>query len=339
MGQFVVDTQKANNRIGEINIATNGQSMRIVAYRKSKDIDVEFEDGTIVTNKMYSNFLKGKITNPNSKTKHNESINEFIIYYYLRDFGFIQGKTGTLSQYGLGQKEIDIFNPKTRVGIEYDGALWHKDTSKDIEKDNLCKENNIQLIRIREDGSSILDSSSTCFYTTSQNQFNSSLESVLKDICNLLGLDVDIDFKRDMQDITRAYCNNKSDIAIVGETNIATNGLTMKIISATSTKNIDVLFVETGDIVYHKRYSHFKEGKIACPNVKRECAFNKKYEHLGEINISKIGEEMKIVGYRNNRDIDVLFTRTGVVVEHKEYGNFKKGNIGMFGRNGNKNVA
>lgn len=56
---------KKNNRKGETNIANNGQVMTIVKYRGCNNIDVQFEDNTIVKHKSYQSFLKGKIKNPN----------------------------------------------------------------------------------------------------------------------------------------------------------------------------------------------------------------------------------------------------------------------------------
>ena len=53
-----------NYRIGETNINNKGLKMTIIAYRNANDIDVQFEDGTIVENKQYSNFLKGAIAYP-----------------------------------------------------------------------------------------------------------------------------------------------------------------------------------------------------------------------------------------------------------------------------------
>lgn len=51
-------------RIGERAMSNNGQWMTIVAYRKSSDIDIEFEDGTLVCHKSYDNFTKGNIAIP-----------------------------------------------------------------------------------------------------------------------------------------------------------------------------------------------------------------------------------------------------------------------------------
>ena len=53
------------DRTGETNIATNGQKMTIIKYINSNSIDIMFEDKTIVTDKSYDSFRKGKIANPN----------------------------------------------------------------------------------------------------------------------------------------------------------------------------------------------------------------------------------------------------------------------------------
>lgn len=54
-------------QVGETNVANNGQRMIIIAYRNARDIDVQFEDNTIVRNKTYGAFLKHSIGNPNFK--------------------------------------------------------------------------------------------------------------------------------------------------------------------------------------------------------------------------------------------------------------------------------
>ena len=51
--------------VGETNKATNGQVMTIIEYRSSTDIDVQFEDGTVIRHKTYDSFKLGNIKNPN----------------------------------------------------------------------------------------------------------------------------------------------------------------------------------------------------------------------------------------------------------------------------------
>ena len=55
------------NRINKTQKMKNGMKATIIAYRKSDDIDVQFEDGTIVKHKSYQHFTQGHIRNTNFK--------------------------------------------------------------------------------------------------------------------------------------------------------------------------------------------------------------------------------------------------------------------------------
>lgn len=50
-------------------------------------------------------------------------------------------------------------------------------------------------------------------------------------------------------------------------------------------------------------------------------------DRTGETRVNNNGEEMKIIRYGGKADIDVQFVKDGTIVEHREYDNFKKGNI------------
>ncbi len=57
----------------------------------------------------------------------------------------------TVSRHKIESYEIDIFIPSKKIGIEFDGSYFHKNSNdKDLIKNNICKKNNIKLIRIRE---------------------------------------------------------------------------------------------------------------------------------------------------------------------------------------------
>lgn len=49
------------SRTSETAINSNGMLMTIVAYRNDTDIDVQFENGTIVENQRYEDFKNGNI--------------------------------------------------------------------------------------------------------------------------------------------------------------------------------------------------------------------------------------------------------------------------------------
>lgn len=55
----------SEERVGIKNKMNNGQIAEIIRYRKASDIDVMFEDKTIVNNRSYYSFIDGKISNPN----------------------------------------------------------------------------------------------------------------------------------------------------------------------------------------------------------------------------------------------------------------------------------
>lgn len=61
-------------RKGEVSRANNGMLMTIIRYGNTGDIDVEFEDGTVVRNKQYAAFKKGKIRHPSINAKNNGNI-------------------------------------------------------------------------------------------------------------------------------------------------------------------------------------------------------------------------------------------------------------------------
>lgn len=59
--QSQIDT----SRVGETHKQICGLNATIIEYPNSKHMTVQFEDGTIATNKNYSEFIKGKLAHPN----------------------------------------------------------------------------------------------------------------------------------------------------------------------------------------------------------------------------------------------------------------------------------
>lgn len=62
---FNIECNYKSIRLYEKNQMNNGQMAKIIKYNGSKNITLQFEDGTIVENKQYSSFQKGCISNPN----------------------------------------------------------------------------------------------------------------------------------------------------------------------------------------------------------------------------------------------------------------------------------
>ena len=102
----------------------------------------------------------------------------------------------------------------------------------------------------------------------------------------------------------------------LGETRTMNCGMEATIIRYGNATDIDVRF-EDGAVTKHKAYKEFGNGKIANPNVK---------DRLGEARMMNCGMKATIARYNGERDIDVRF-EDGIVMEHKSYSKFKRGNI------------
>ena len=55
---------RKDGRLEEVRYNNNGEEMRIVRYGGVMDIDIQFDDGTVVEHKHYCAFKKGQIKNP-----------------------------------------------------------------------------------------------------------------------------------------------------------------------------------------------------------------------------------------------------------------------------------
>lgn len=162
------------DRTGETNRAVNGMLMTIIEYRKSNDIDIQFEDGTIVRNRNISDFNKGLIKYP-TKLKYigNENINKQgrhmkIVDYKNNKEVTIQFDDGTTIKRSLKSfvngaavhpKDIKSKNKKEKVpteaeiaekefrdelkkkcelaGIKYDTAMYYHRKHSDLSVDDI----------------------------------------------------------------------------------------------------------------------------------------------------------------------------------------------------------
>ena len=66
----------AKARLGETRMMNGGMKATIIRYNRVRDIDVRFEDGTIVGSKTYNAFKKGSIANQNIKTSAENCLGE-----------------------------------------------------------------------------------------------------------------------------------------------------------------------------------------------------------------------------------------------------------------------
>ncbi|MBP5444910.1 MAG: zinc-ribbon domain-containing protein [Acholeplasmatales bacterium] len=141
------------------------------------------------------------------KERHTSFIEQTILFYSMKVF------KSTKSQVKfdwLGKGEIDIFIPELNLGIEYDGGYWHKDINRDLKKDILCQEHNIDLIRIRGSKCPIYETNIKLIRIENEYK-NSIIEEVLKSVFDYikekynLYFFIDINIDRDYIEITEKF--------------------------------------------------------------------------------------------------------------------------------------
>lgn len=124
----------------------------ILKYSKSNTSTTEefIEKAKLVHNTInYNNFLQGKGCQKcgNILSKAEDKISDIISHYHD-----IERNNRNI----LNGMEIDIYVPKLKIGIEYNGLRWHSDEFKTdkyyhLNKLNKCNEKGIKLIQIFED--------------------------------------------------------------------------------------------------------------------------------------------------------------------------------------------
>lgn len=94
-----------NEHLGKVSTNNDNQKMKIIKYINSDDITVQFEDGTIVEHKTYSNFKYGKIRNPNIHIGEK---------YKLKD-----GTVATIKKYSQYNVTVQLSNGQVVSNIVY----------------------------------------------------------------------------------------------------------------------------------------------------------------------------------------------------------------------------
>lgn len=194
---------------------------------------------------------------PICNSERETSFPEQTILFYARK---IFGNAISRAQFDwLGNAEIDIYLPDLNVGIEYDGGFWHNEINKDLNKDNLCNKNGIDLIRIRDNDCPIYKTSVTIIQYGENCQIESFRDAVLslfEYINNKYNLNIkaDIDIDRDYTSIIQDFIfgekeNNLADSRpdIAKEWDCEKNGkITPKMVSLHSNKKFWFVCPECG---------------------------------------------------------------------------------------------
>ena len=122
------------DRLGETRMMNCGMEATIIQYKNAMDIDVLFEDGSVVEHKAYGNFKRGGIVNPNIRAFVKDRLGETRMMNC--------GMEATIIRYG-GCNDIDVhfedgavakhklYDPFKKSKIAHP-SISQKDGSKDF---------------------------------------------------------------------------------------------------------------------------------------------------------------------------------------------------------------
>lgn len=353
---------KNQNRVGEEGVASNGMKMKIIAYRGSLDLDVEFEDGTIVSNRTYQAFKRGLIKNPTiatlqriiskrvgEKSMGSCGIGMTIIAYRSANDVDVKFDDGTIVK-GVWYRRFKSGNIKHPIAGKDGIRLGVTSTNKDNRKMKIAEYINSNNVVVEfEDGvrrktsykafkDGIVKHPADSFYrhigetVTAKNGQKATLKEWISHT------DVVVEFE-DGTVINTSYryfkegrignpnytLNDRCREKRIGETSISTKGQKITIIDYIKAHDIKVQF-EDGVIVEHAHYNAFKNGTIHNPKMPLIKKGNNSKIRMGETRKANNGQKMTIIAYRKSNDIDIKF-EDDTVVTSKTYQNFKRGLI------------
>lgn len=229
------------NRIGETNIANNGQLMTVINYRKSNDIDVQFEDGSIVMHRTYLCFRKGHIANPNfnlhatkfigQKNKNSDGQLMTIISYRTTDDIDVEFTDGTVVRHRqiVDFKRGNIKNPNF-----YQDRVGQVSQTADGQTMKIIAYRNSKDIDVQFDDGTIIEHRNYVAFLHGLIHNPNCTHHVSQRVCR------------------------------TGLSKLTRKGLILTISTYRKYKNVDYIF-DTGYEVKHRTYEDFEQDKIKHP--------------------------------------------------------------------------
>ena len=149
---------------------------------------------------------------------------EQALFFYIKQC--FHDAVNSYKDKSLSGREVDIYIPSIKMGIEYDGGYWHNNNDRDSEKTQILKNNGIDLIRVRERNAKPIDDGSIQIITDETSDDLSLLTPVIHLVFEIISkerhidLHPDIDIKRDYQEILSASEGNQYEKSLLASGDI-----------------------------------------------------------------------------------------------------------------------
>lgn len=333
----------ADEVLGTTNKAKNGQLMTVTAFRTSIDMDVTFEDGTVVSGVRYGNFSTGRIKNPNYKrTKSTASIPKISKTEQQRKERLHQTYT---TKHGDMFTIVEYVNSKNITIRFADGVEKHGVKFQDIANN-----------RVNKPGSKPYYIRSNTKAQTAHHATTKPTRHTAQPISNHIGTIIinrvgEIHYNRagermlitqyqDSKHVTVQFDNGcvkencaygnivtgrvKNPKPHLGEIGDNTQGEMMRIVDEHGCTDITVEF-DDGTQREHIRYSAFKNGSVPKNGVEG-LKQSWRDERRGETMLARNQRTMTIVDCLNANDCTIQWD-DGSIQYHADYTAFRNGRI------------
>lgn len=258
--------RRFEDKTGEVRMMSCGQTATIIVYRSNLDIDVQFEDGAVVTNKQYESFKLGYIKHPNHEIsgiyKHQNDLRE-------KRIGKSKVMNNGMHSTIIGYRNIFDIDIQYEDGVIIKGICYSSWVKGEV-KHPTIKSPSQQKVSEEDLKGQI-------------NTMSNGMQATI--IAARSVKDVDIQFEDGNIVEHAAYSSFKSGHVChpdkkgnrLGETRMMNCGMECTIIAYITNQNIVVKFTD-GTRVAGKSYPSFKSGSIQNPNMKRNRKKKSKQE-------------------------------------------------------------
>lgn len=304
-----IDTRK--DRLGQQLKANNGQLMTIIKYRSAGDMDIQFEDGTIVQHKSYTNFLTGNIRNPNTFNRNKENNSRW------------NDRTGEVRTASNGQKMTIIrYNGITDIDVKFeDGTVVKNKMYSNFLTGHIENPNKANRVK----ASDIIGLT---------NRANNEMMMTIIEATNTKNIIVEFEDGTHVKTSFTAFKNGTVSSNSEKEKELKISKLqnlhTGEKWKDSNGEEAEIIGRETKDgkptTKYIVRWENGQELSTIYFNITHGKFSKRNATKVGLTSVTKSGDKIKIVGYRNSHDIDVEF-EDGTLLEHRCLSDFYLGSI------------
>lgn len=326
--------------LGQSKTMKNGQKATVVRDNGNTDIDIEFEDGTVVHTRRQS-FRLGVVRNPNysnkiNMTKTDKAGNKMTIIGYRSSNDIdVQFEDGQI----VKNTTLNKFHNGTVKNNKRKSLVGQSNTMKTGEMAACINDNGWNDIDIRFDDGTVVEHVSRRSFLNGavknpnlifsfigmEREMNCGLRCRVIDVVSKKDISVQFENGEIVKHTTLSKFKNGTVLTnalshnykyITGQRKIMKCGLYATVIEDRGAHDIDVQF-DDGTIVRNKDRANFNKGNISVP---RSTSI------LGMTKMMNNGMAATVIADNGWDNIDIQF-ENGVVVRHKRREHFKRGSI------------